>query len=225
MGMRSPFTVYRNTFTCRESQVPTLSGLLVQSHAVDWFHSYQTEWWYYAGNLDTVDGRHFGYQLTFFRRGLVPPADRIARSSGRATDQVYIAHFAITDVAGRQHQAFERFSRGAADLAGAESSPYRVWLEDWHAEEVAPDIISLYATQDGSAIDLLLTDLKGPIAQGNDGYSQKGPGPGNASYYYSQTRLETTGAVQVAGERFVVQGLSWMDHEYSTSALASDQVG
>jgi predicted secreted hydrolase len=132
-----------NTLSCRASQVPTLFGLLEQSRAVDWFHSHQTEWWYYTGNLETVEGRYFGYQLTFFRRGLGPLAERQERASGWAADQVYMAHFSVTDVAGERYQAFERLSRGAAGLAGTESVPYRVWLEDWRAEEVKPNGASL----------------------------------------------------------------------------------
>jgi len=186
---------------------------------------YQTEWWYYTGNLENSDGRHFGYQLTFFRRALVPPAQRQDRSSNWATDQVYMAHFALTDVAGRRHQAFERFARGAAGLAGAQPVPYRVWLEDWSVEEVEPNVVRLHATQEDLALDLLLTDRKGPILQGDGGYSQKGPEPGNASYYYSQTRLETWGTVQVGDRLYQVDGLGWMDHEFSTSALGPDQVG
>jgi predicted secreted hydrolase/threonine/homoserine/homoserine lactone efflux protein len=186
---------------------------------------YQTEWWYYTGNLETVDGRRFGYQLTFFRRGLAPLSERQERPSNWAADQAYMAHFALTDVAGEQHRAFERFSRGAAGLAGAESPPYRVWLEDWSVEEMEPNVVQLHAAQNDLALDLLLTDLKGPILQGDSGYSQKGPEPGNASHYYSQTRLESVGAVQVGDAQYPVEGLSWMDHEFSTSALASDQVG
>lgn len=186
---------------------------------------YQTEWWYYTGNLETSDGRHFGYQLTFFRRALIPPAQRQDRPSNWAADQVYMGHFALTDVADRRYQAFERFSRGAVGLAGAQAAPYRVWLEDWSAEEVEPNVVRLCAAQDDLAIDLLLTDRKGPILQGDGGYSQKGPEPGNASYYYSQTRLASSGTVQVADTTYQVSGLSWMDHEFSTSALAPDQVG
>lgn len=186
---------------------------------------YQTEWWYYTGNLETGGGRHFGYQLTFFRRALVPPAQRQDRPSNWAANQVYMAHFALTDVAGGRYQAFERFARGAAGLAGAQGTPYHVWLEDWSAEEVEPNVVRLRATQDGLTIDLLLTDRKGPILQGDGGYSQKGPEPGNASYYYSQTRLASSGTVQVVDEIYQVNGLSWMDHEFSTSALAPDQVG
>jgi predicted secreted hydrolase/threonine/homoserine/homoserine lactone efflux protein len=186
---------------------------------------YQTEWWYYTGNLDTVDGRHFGYQFTIFRSALVPPEDREDRPSSWATDQVYMAHFAVTDVdAGRFHY-FDRFSRGAAGLAGAQALPYQVWLEDWSVEELEPGVYHLRADQDGVAIDLRLADLKGPILQGDRGYSQKGPEPGNASYYYSLTRLASSGTVRVGETAYQVDGLSWMDHEFSTSALAPDQVG
>ncbi len=83
----------------------------------------------------------------------------------------------------------------------------------------------MQAEQDGLALDLVLVDSKGPVLQGERGYSPKGPQPGNASYYYSLSRLETSGAVRVADEVYSVSGLSWMDHEWSTSALAADQVG
>jgi predicted secreted hydrolase len=186
---------------------------------------YQTEWWYYTGNLVASDGQRFGYQLTFFRRALAPPALRTDRASAWGADQVYMAHFALTDVANQRYQAFERFARGAAGLAGAQASPYHVWLEDWQVEEVEPGVTHMRAAQKDLALDLLLSDRKGPILQGNSGYSPKGPQPGNASYYYSLTRLETSGTVQVGGASYAVSGLSWMDHEWSTSGLAADQVG
>ena len=90
---------------------------------------YQTEWWYYTGNLGAADGRRFGFQLTFFRRGLSPGAP--PEGPGLASNQVYFAHFAITDVAAGRHAAAERFSRGAGGLAGATGEPFAVWLEDW----------------------------------------------------------------------------------------------
>ncbi len=186
---------------------------------------YLTEWWYYTGNLTTERGRHFGYQLTFFRRALAPPNQRSVRRSDWAADQIYLAHFALTDVEGREFQSFERLTRGAAGLAGARAAPYQVWLEDWVVEQVQPAEYRLRAKQDNLAIDLLLTDQKGPIVQGDRGYSQKGPEPGNASYYYSQTRLESTGVISLQGREHTVRGWSWMDHEFSTSALSDDQVG
>ncbi len=92
-------------------------------------------------------------------------------------------------------------------------------------EELEPGVTRMYAAQDGLVLDLVLTDRKGPILQGDRGYSPKGPQPGNASYYYSLTRLETTGTVQVADVVHPVEGWSWMDHEWSTSGLAAEQVG
>jgi predicted secreted hydrolase len=186
---------------------------------------YQTEWWYYTGNLETADGRHFGYQLTFFRRALLPPDQRVDRLSEWGTDQVYLAHFTLTDVAAGRFQAFERYARGAAGIAGAQSPPYRVWLQDWSVEQTGPDEYRLQASEGDIHLDLLLSDTKGPVLQGDQGYSRKGPEPGNASFYISQTRLASRGTVQVAGETFDVQGSSWMDHEFSTSALSAGQVG
>ena len=186
---------------------------------------YQTEWWYYTGNLSNAAGNHFGYQLTFFRRALVPAGQRSARASAWAADQAYMAHFALTDVTENRHHYFERLSRGAAGLAGAQGEDYRVWLEDWFVEQTAPQTYHLYANRDGVRIDLVLRDEKGPILHGENGYSQKGPDPGNASYYYSQTHLDTKGTVSIGEKSFTVHGLSWKDHEYSTSALSEGQIG
>jgi predicted secreted hydrolase len=186
---------------------------------------FQTEWWYYTGNFEADHGGQFGYQLTFFRRGLVPPDQGISRESSWAADQVYMGHFALTDVESGTHAGFERFSRGGAGLAGAESMPFQVWLEDWSIVEEDSGGYRIRAEQDGFGIDLYLRDQKGVVFHGEGGCSRKGPDPGNASYYFSQTRLETEGAVLVGGERIPVEGLSWMDHEFSTSALSPGQVG
>jgi predicted secreted hydrolase len=186
---------------------------------------YQTEWWYYTGNLATEDGRRFGYQLTFFRRGLTP-ADKIAdRASNWGSDQVYMGHFALSDIEGERHYDFERFSRGGAGLAGAQAESFGVWVENWEVSVMANGEGRMRAMQDGIELDLILEDEKGIIFQGIDGYSQKGPETGNASYYFSQPRLASTGTVIIDGAEFQVSGLSWMDHEFSTSALSAGQVG
>ncbi len=188
---------------------------------------FQTEWWYYTGNLAGEDGRHFGYQFTIFRRAMLPPTERAERDSDWGADQMYMGHFALTDVAGRRFHSFERLARGGAGLAGAQAEPYAVWLEDWRVEDVPgqPGVTRVRAAAGDVAIDLLLADAKGPVLQGDQGYSQKGPDPGNASFYYSLTRLLTEGTVTVGEQAFGVAGLSWKDHEYSTSALAPNQVG
>lgn len=186
---------------------------------------YQTEWWYYTGNLESETGARFGYQLTIFRRALLPKEERTKRKSPWATDQVYMAHFALSDIASREHVAFERFARGAAGLAGAQSDPYQVWLENWQVVQIDENHYRLIARQDDISLDLILEDIKGPVLHGDQGYSQKGPHKGNASYYHSQTRLKTSGRVQTLNDSYQVSGLSWMDHEFSTSALSPGQVG
>ncbi len=189
-------------------------------------NDFQTEWWYYTGNLTTSDGRPFGFQLTFFRRALEGPAQRAARDSQWATDQVYLAHFTLSDIAKGQFHAFERFERGAVGLAGAQGVPgYSVWLQDWEVQQTGDKTYRLAAQQDGVKLNLTLTDQKGLILEGDRGYSQKGPDPGQASYYVSQTRLISTGTIEVDGKQFAVNGTSWMDHEFSTTTLSADQVG
>jgi predicted secreted hydrolase len=199
--------------------------------------AYQTEWWYYTGNLQTEDGRHFGFQLTFFRRALLPPGASPGRASDWATSQVYMAHFAVSDIDGESYRAHERLARGAAGLAGASAEPFGVWLENWQVEQIdaydercppdlsAPCGFHLHAAEQDLAVDLELLDTKGPNLQGDRGYSQKGPQSGQASYYYSLTRMQATGQITMGDEVFPVSGMSWMDHEWSTSALSPEQKG
>jgi len=191
--------------------------------------AYQTEWWYYTGNLETDDGRAFGYQLTFFRRALEPPAAKTAENdearSDWRTNQVYLAHFTVSDVANDDFYERERFARGAAGLAGAQVEPYRVWLENWYVEEVAPGVVRLVARTDEVGLDLHLQRTLAPIVHGDEGLSQKGSETGNASYYYSIVQQETTGVVTIGSRDYAVTGRSWKDHEYSTSALEAGAVG
>jgi predicted secreted hydrolase len=185
-----------------------------------------TEWWYYTGNLQSADGRRFGFQLTFFRRSVTPQKDWSPRASDLSTNQVYMAHFALTDVSARQFHYFEHFERGAAGLAGAEIDPsFQVWLDAWSVQQIGPNTYHLKAPEQGVAIDLTLTDTKGPVLEGDRGYSQKGPEPGNASLYFSQTHLDSRGSVTVQGQTYPVNGLSWMDREISTSVLGKGEVG
>src|SRR5690606_2852699 len=79
--------------------------------------------------------------------------------------------------------------------------------------------------EDDAALDLELVAAKPPVAQGEDGWDAKGPEPGNASYYYSLTRLAADGSLAVGGERFDVAGLAWMDREWSTSSLSAGVEG
>lgn len=185
---------------------------------------YQTEWWYYTGNVQTAEGRPFGFQFTIFRSSLIPEAPY--RVSNFGTREVYMGHFALSDGEAGDFYDHERFQRGAGGAAGAQAVPYQVWLDDWSVEEVEEGRYRMRAQGEGEvAIDFMLQALKPPALHGDNGLSQKSEEFGNASYYYSQTRLETTGTVTVAGQVYEVSGFSWKDHEYSTSALGEDTLG
>jgi predicted secreted hydrolase len=186
---------------------------------------YQTEWWYYTGNLQSADAREWGYQLTFFRRALSPSPSK--RESHWATNNIYFAHFALTDVSGQQFFAADRINRGSdLGLAGASGDPYRVFVENWSAQGTG-ETATLRAADDRVAIELHVQSLKPPMLQGenSDGFSPKGTTPGNASYYYSLPRMATDGTITLDGRTYTVNGLSWMDHEWGTWAFDEGQVG
>ena len=188
-------------------------------------NAYRSEWWYFTGNLKNPQGRKFGFELTFFRFALKAQMPE-AKSAWR-NNQLYMAHLTLTDVEKNRFYTDERISRAGNDLAGASNNKYQVWLYDWSArtEGEADFPLRLQAKSDDFAIDLLLTSQKSYVLQGDQGLSQKSREPGNASYYYSYPRLETEGAVTVAGNEFTVTGASWMDREWSTSALSDEQSG
>jgi predicted secreted hydrolase len=186
--------------------------------------AYRNEWWYVTGNLDGPNGRRLGFQITFFRIGLAP--GEAERASRWATHQVWMAHFAITDAGAGEFHHFERFARGGEiDLAGAERDPVRVWLEGWRLERAVDGTWRLQAAADDVALDVTLAPRKPPVFQGDDGLSQKSDAPGNASWYYSYTRMAAEGEATLNGEALPVTGSAWFDREWSTSALGPDQEG
>jgi len=184
---------------------------------------YRNEWWYLTGNLDGENNERFGFEMTFFRFSLAP---EIA-SSGSAwrSRQVFMAHFAVTDRTANRFYVASRYSRGAVGLAGAQSSPFRVWLEDWDLSDTVADGWRLRAADHEIAIDLELTPLKPPVLNGVDGLSVKSALPGNASYYYSIPRLRTVGTVRSGEKSFRVTGLSWLDREWGSAGLSVEQSG
>jgi predicted secreted hydrolase len=186
---------------------------------------FQTEWWYYTGNLVAQNGARLSYQLTIFRRGLSP--EPVERRSNFATNQIYFAHFAIASIDREEHRFFERFSRGALGLAGASNQPFEVFLEDWRISALDPEgrKVRIKAAEQGLALDLVLEAVKPIVVHGEGGVSAKSTAVGNASYYLSFTRMETVGSVQFGGVIYQVEGESWFDHEWSTSALAEGVIG
>jgi predicted secreted hydrolase len=188
--------------------------------------TYRTEWWYYTGHLQSKNGRTFGFELTFFRRG-VPPDDIKTLPSKWSVNHLYLAHFAVTDISGQQFHFSEKISREGLGKAGADESRLHVWIDDWRAE-VSMDQTgthTLSAHDKTHALALTLQPAKPLVINGSEGISRKGEGVGQASHYYSFTRLATTGSLTIKGERFEVTGVTWMDHEFGSADLGNDQVG
>jgi predicted secreted hydrolase len=187
--------------------------------------AFQTEWWYYTGNLRTDEGQDFGYQLTFFRRALacesaVPPGG----SSKWRTRQVYFSHFAVTDTLGNRFYSSSRMNRESLGIAGGKAAPFAVWVDNWSAGGTLDKMV-LTASEKDTTLNLRLT-REGPLVlQGDQGFSRKGPGLTNASYYYSLPRLTTRGTLKIGAQTYRVTGNSWFDHEWSTTALGRDVGG
>lgn len=196
---------------------------------------FRNEWWYVTGNLDGPLGERFGFELTIFRFSLAPQDEMTnENTSAWKTNQVYIGHFAVSDVGAEQFHVAQRYSRGSAGLAGATAVPFRVWLDDWSIKSVlaqpgqsAADnsVWELHANDADVSLDLRLLPLKQPVLNGQDGLSQKSAQPGNASYYYSVSRLETVGTLRIGARSYAVKGLSWLDREWGSSALSREQQG
>ncbi|MCC5885783.1 MAG: carotenoid 1,2-hydratase [Gammaproteobacteria bacterium] len=192
---------------------------------------FRSEWWYLVSHLKAPDGRDYGVQFTLFRQALAPEVDVDAGDSRWRTRQVWMAHVAVSGPDG-VHRAGERFARDALGLAGVRAEPFAAWLEDWRLESIHPDQffpLRLTAKVDDVprpfAVDLVFDGARGPILQGDQGFSRKSERAGNASYYYSYTRMAAQGQVRLDGDEVAVDGLGWMDREWSTSVLDPGQVG
>ena len=184
---------------------------------------YRTEWWYYTGNLRSETGDLYGFQLTFFRRQISPAgADKAWPNPPSAwrTQQIYLAHAAVSDVAGKRHLQAELVSREALTMAGVLHRPPEtvVYLKNWSAR-IGSAAQVLKVDSDEFSYALTLKPAKPPVLHGKAGYSLKGSSPERASCYYSYTRLEVDGRLTIGGKTFAVSGQGWMDHEFSTALL------
>ena len=195
---------------------------------------FRQEWWYLTGNLDATDGERFGFELTFFRIALAPPqsvaasgaAGSASAVSAWRTSELYMAHFAISDLARKRFRFQQRISRAALGLAGAQAAPLRVWLDDWRLA-ARPDGTSpwtLHAAQPGYAIDLTLEPQQTPVLNAA-GLSRKSDRAGDATYYYSIPRVAVRGRLLRDGESLELHGLAWLDREWGSGGLGPAEVG
>jgi predicted secreted hydrolase len=184
---------------------------------------YRTEWWYYTGNLRSQTGDHYGFQLTFFRSQISPPgADKTWPDPPSAwrTQQIYLAHAAVSDIAGKRHLQAELVSREALSMAGVLHRPPEtvVYLKNWSAR-IGAEAQVLHVDTDEFSYELTLKPVKPPVLHGRAGYSLKGSSPERASCYYSYTRHAVEGQLTIGGKTMAVRGQGWMDHEFSTAVL------
>ena len=197
---------------------------------------YRQEWWYLTGNLDSASGERFGFELTIFRFALAPGAleastpgtavrpESSAASSAWRTRQIYLGHFAVTDVAKSRFRFAVKRARGALGLAGAQTDPFRVWIGNW---QIAADHAGWHVQAAGQGYVLSLTaqPRMPPVPNGERGLSRKSGEPGNATYYYSIPRVPVQGTIVRNGQPLQVHGLAWLDREWGSGSLGPQEVG
>lgn len=158
--------------------------------------------------------------------GVLAQSSAAVESSWR-TRQIYMAHFAITDVARQRFRFTQKLSRGALGLAGAQNPPLHVWIDDWSLGTLDPDATHwhLRAAQSGYELTLDAQVLQQPVLNGKQGLSQKSSDPGSASYYYSIPRVSVRGRLVRDGKEAEVHGLAWVDREWGSGSLGGKEQG
>ncbi len=189
---------------------------------------YQTEWWYYTGNLRANDGHRFGFELTFFRQATATPKQAAEDANNIwSPDQIYLAHLALSDIDGKSFYHTERLNRAGPGLAGAAYTDHRYWNGNWQVRwlSTSSNEQELQAVCDRFTLRLQLNPSKPFVIQGKNGISQKGPEPGKASHYISFTRIAANGQLTYKDRQYSLSGLAWMDHEFFTEQLDPTQAG
>ena len=185
---------------------------------------YRIEWWYLTANLADANGAAYGAQWTLFRQAMRPGP----QAEGWANQQIWMAHAAVTRA--ETHRTSEKFARGGIGQAGVDAKPFLAWINSWQmrgdeamrADSLAP--LELAASGADFAYTLRLESDRPLVLQGEAGYSRKSE-RGQASYYYSQPFFKTAGRISIDDKPVEVTGLAWMDREWSSQPLASDQSG
>ncbi len=178
---------------------------------------YRQEWWYVTGWLKTERGEDLGFQITFFRTRL---NFQNSNPSNFTPRQVILAHAALSDPRHGRLRHDQRAARTALELAGSREGNTNVWVDDWKLELGTNGYRTRIFAKDFS-IELQFEAKGSPLLQGNSGFSRKGNGPEEASYYYSRPHLTVTGTANGAK----VTGTAWLDHEWSSQYMDSSAVG
>ena len=181
---------------------------------------YQTEWWYYTGNVKAADGHRFGFELTFFRQGV----SRAQGSGPWFVQDLWMAHIALSDITDQRFYFDERLNRSGPGVAGVDAQSGQVWNGNWQAH-ISEQMEELRGVAGKFSFTLQLRPVKQPVVQGQNGVSRKAEGTGHASHYFSVPRLLTTGSIELEGKSYQVEGTSWIDHEFFTGSMATNESG
>jgi predicted secreted hydrolase len=183
---------------------------------------YRTEWWYATGWLTTPDHKPLGFQVTFFRAATATDSANPSRFAPR---QLIIAHAALSDPAVGYLLHGQKSARAGFGLAYAQVGDTNVKLDDWILKRSAEGVYQTRIHGREFDLDLRLSPTQPLMLQGDNGYSRKGPAPGQASYYYSEPQLRVSGSISRNGQRVLVNGSAWLDHEWSTRYMDTRAVG
>jgi predicted secreted hydrolase len=188
---------------------------------------FKTEWWYFTGHLESTAGAKYGFQLTFFRQGLIPPEAAAGSKSRFVRSGFHFAHFAISDLGREKFHFTQKLSRGAFDEAGngIPGDPLLAWIDDWQLRLLDDETFAFRAEVDGIELDLKLRNTKPVVLNGENGVSQKAAGAGEATHYYALTRMEGSGSLLIDGEPQAVTAEAWFDREWGSNQLGVGQVG
>ena len=182
---------------------------------------FRSEWWYITGWLTAAGGKELGVQITFFRNRPRLAEDVASRFAPR---QLLFAHAALADPSAGKLLHDQRAARAGFGLAQAQEGRTEVAIEDWSLKQIESGYAAEVAARD-FRYSLRFEAKQAALLQGERGFSRKGPDPAQASYYYSLPHLAVTGSVAVGGRKLEVSGEAWLDHEWSSEALAEDSVG
>ena len=183
---------------------------------------YHTEWWYVTGWLDVPGEAPKGFQITFFRTATGIAA---ASRSAFAPRQILFAHAALSDAATGHLLHGQRIAREGLGLARAATNDADVTIDDWRFRRRADGRYAAHVVTADYALDLVITPTQPILPEGEDGYSRKGPAPGQASRYYSQPHLTVAGVLTRGGQAKRVAGTAWLDREWSSTYLMPGAVG
>lgn len=176
-------------------------------------HKDLSEWWYYTGHITDGDQK-WGFEVTIFQ------ADVKAMLNVDTGGYGYMCHVAVTDIAGDTHYQHETISLQPAIW---QALPIVLEVDECHLEldgdghdhivAQIPQGMETWGKATPWTIDLTMEPKKRVTRHGGDGIIPMSTG-GGSSWYYSYTRLATSGTLTTPQGPRAVTGQAWMDHQW-----------